>query len=293
MRARRTRSSHLGALALTALTSLLAQGAAAQQQSSPGAGSPSPSAATDIDPKALAVLKAGCAALGAARSLSFTVTDTYEHAARNGQPLYYTVKSEVTLQRPDKLKVVKVGDGVPDEFYYDGKTVMAYVPSENVVAVADASPTIDAMLESAWDYAEVHFPFADALVSNPCDIFDGMKSAFYVGQSQVVGGVTTDMVAIALSDAQGEMWIGAADHLPRMVRTVYRSEPAQARYQTEYSNWRCDAPVDPAVFTSPKAAAAKRIAFQPPSATAAANGAPARPAVRPVMRADSSGGAPR
>lgn len=219
------------------------------------------------------------------------MVDTYEHAARNGQPLYYTVKSDVTLKRPDKLKVVKVGDGVPDEFYYDGKTVMAYVPSEQVVAVADAPPTIDEMLSSAWDYAEIHFPFADALVSNPCDIFDGLKSAFYVGQSQVVGGVTTDIVALSLGDAQGEMWIGASDHLPRMVRTVYRNEPAQARYQTEYSNWRVDAPVDASVFTSPRAMAAKHIAFQPPSATGG-QGEPSRPAIRPVTRRTSVEGKP-
>lgn len=290
MSTRHILSSHSCALTLTGLLAFVAHGAEAQQKPPPGGSLPA--ASSEIAPKAVAVLRAGCAALSAAHTLSFTVVDTYEHAARNGQPLYYTVKSEVTLQRPNKLKVVKVGDGVPDEFYYDGKTVMAYVPSEDVVAVADAPPSIDEMLESAWDKAEIHFPFADALVSNPCDIFDGVKSAFYVGQSHVVGGVTTDIVAISLGDVQGEMWIGADDHLPRMVRTIYLSEPAQARYQTEYSNWQVDVPVDPSVFTSPKAVAAKRIAFQPPSATAAPGEPPPRPSIRPVARPAASGEKP-
>ena len=73
--------------------------------------------------------------------MSFTAVDTYERAARNGQPLYYTDKSQVTLQRPDKLRVIKTGDGIPDEFYYDGKTMAAYVPSADLIAVSDAPPT--------------------------------------------------------------------------------------------------------------------------------------------------------
>ena len=104
----------------------------AQAQRSIGA------ALAKVELKAVAIMKAACGKLSAARTASFTAVDAYEHASRNSQPLYYTVKSEVTLQRPDKLRIMKVGDGIPDEFYYDGKQVMAYVPSQNVVAVADA-----------------------------------------------------------------------------------------------------------------------------------------------------------
>ncbi len=259
-RARPARASRL--VLAAALLALAAQGALAQDKTAAPAAAPA-----RIDPKALAILKASCAALAAARTMSFTATDTYEHAARNGQPLYYTVKDQVTLQRPDKLKVIKVGDGIPDEFYYNGKVVMAYVPSEDLVAVADAPPTVDQMLSSAWDKAETHFPFADVIVSDPCDVFDeGLKSAFYVGQSQVVGGVTTNIIALTTDHAQGEMWIGAEDHLPRLIRTSYPGEPARANYETAYSDWRIGDPVDASAFTSAKAAAAKRIAFQPPSA---------------------------
>jgi hypothetical protein len=256
-------------LALATAFALAAHGAPARAEGGPAqkpAAAPAP-AAVPIDPKAMAILKASCAAMGGAQNMSFTAVDTYQRAARNGQPLYYTVKSDVTLQRPDKLRVIKVGDGVPDEFYYDGKVVMAYTPSQDLVAVADAPPTIDEMLSSAWDFAQIHYPFADVIVSDPCDVFEeGMKSAFYVGQSKVVGGTTTDIIAVATDHAQGELWIGAQDRLPRMIRTSYPSEPARANYQTEYSNWRLGAPVDAATFTSAKAAAAKHIAFQPPAA---------------------------
>ena len=56
------------------------------------------------------------------------------------------------------------GDGPASEFYYDGKTMMAYAPAENLVAVADAPPTIDAALEAAYNKAAIFFPFTDLLV---------------------------------------------------------------------------------------------------------------------------------
>ena len=94
-----------------------------------------------------------------------------------------------------------------------------------------------------------------------------MKSAFYVGQSKVIGGTTTDMVAVAGDDVQVELWIGAEDHLPRLVRVVYPHEPAHALYQTEYSNWHLPDSIDPAAFVPDDATkSANPIPFAPPGA---------------------------
>jgi hypothetical protein len=236
-----------------------------------------------VEPKALNILRAACDKLSGAKSMSFKAVDTYERAARNGQPLYYTVLNRVTLQRPDRLRVIKLGDGIPDEFYYDGKTISVYVPSTDLVAVADAPPTIDQMLDAAWHLGAVYFPFGDVIASKPCAVFDKMTSAFYVGQSVVVGGTKTDMVALAADGVQAELWIGVDDHLPRMVRVVYTNEPAHAHYQTEYSDWKLNTPADATAFRSNKVATAKRIGFTPPGAAppprgaAAAGQAPAQP----------------
>lgn len=230
-----------------------------------------------IEPKAIDVLKSACGTLQAAKAMSFTTVNTYEKAARNGQPLYYSVLNQVTMQRPDKLRVNTPGDGVADEFYYDGKTMMVYVPSADMVAMADAPPTIDAMIDTAWETAAIYFPFADVILSKPCDVFEkeGMNSAFYVGQSHVVGGTTTDMIAVAAENIQAELWIGANDHLPRMVRVVYPHEPAHALYQTEYSDWHVMDSADAGSFTSDKAAHGARIPFHPPGTSLPAHGQPA------------------
>ena len=109
-----------------------------------------------MEPKALAILKATSDRLAAAHTLSFTAVELFENLTRQGAPLGYTAKYEVTLQRPDKLRVLKPADGNATSFYYDGKSMTGYSPAENLLAVADAPPTIDATLEKAYKLAGIY-----------------------------------------------------------------------------------------------------------------------------------------
>ena len=162
--------------------------------------SPAPEATPSLEPKAIEILKAASSRLAAARTLKFNAIHFYESSSRHGHSLAFTTKSEVTLQRPDKLRVIMSADGPASEFYYDGKKMMAYAPAENLVAVADAPPTIDAALENAYHSAAIYFPFADWIVADPYkEMSDGMPLAYYIGQSKVVGGTTTDMERISIT----------------------------------------------------------------------------------------------
>lgn len=232
-----------------------------------GGAAAKPAAKPVLEPKALDLLKAMSDKLAAAKSLSFTALVTYEHPSRIGPALAYTTLSEVLMERPNKLRVITAGDGPASEFYYDGKTVMAYSPAENAVAIAEAPPTMDAMLKAAFDRAAIYFPFTDLIVTDPYkDIADGLVHAFYIGQSKVVGGTTTDMVAYADNDVFVQLWIGAEDKLPRMVRAVYSKDRLRLRNQMELSNWKLNPAAAAEAFTSSKAGAAKRIPFSHPEA---------------------------
>jgi hypothetical protein len=221
-----------------------------------------------LEPKAVELLKAAGERIAAARSMTFTAVVSYESPSRFGHPLVYTVKSEVALQRPDKFRVITPGDGPAQEFYYDGKTMTAFEPAANLVAVTEAPPTIDAMLKKAYDQAAIYFPFTDLIVTDPyrAMINNGLKHAFYIGQSQEVGGTKTDMVAIVDDWVFEQIWIGAEDKLPRRARAVFLADPAMLRHDVELSNWQID-PVIPAdAFASSKAAGATHIKFDRPDA---------------------------
>src|SRR5262245_37840162 len=57
--------------------------------------------APDLEPRAIALLKAASDRLAAAKSLSFTAVELLEQPSRHGHPLAYATRSEVVLQRPN------------------------------------------------------------------------------------------------------------------------------------------------------------------------------------------------
>src|SRR5271166_5311936 len=194
-RAAALNSGGLGRRSTLGLGLLLATGAGALAQdakpSKPAPGkrqSPAPTKMV-LEPRAMDMLKAACARLATAKSMSFTAVASYEYPSQLGPSILYSVRYDVTMQRPDKLRVIIPGDGPASEFYYDSKTMMAYAPAENLVAVADAPPTVDGALKAAYDIADIFYPFTDLLVADPyAAITDGAILAFYIGSSAMVGG---------------------------------------------------------------------------------------------------------
>ena len=150
--------------------------------------------------------------LSGATTLTFTAITTYEAYATTGQPLYYTTQSSVLVKHPDQLRVLTPGDGPASDFYYDGKTMTAFSPKVNLVASAPAPPDLTEMLKAAYDKADIAFPFAPLLAPDPYkNLSIGLTSAFVVGQSHVVGGTITDIVAFTNKNVQGELWVGIYD----------------------------------------------------------------------------------
>ncbi len=234
----------------------------------------------DLEPQAVELLKAVSSRLAGAHTLSFTAVQIFESPSRQGPPLAYAKKTDVTLQRPDRMRVIISGDGPASEFYYNGKTVTAFAPGEKLLAVSDAPPTIDAMLEAVYHSAGVFFTFTDLVVADPYkDMSEGLTLAYHVGQSHVVAGTTTDMVAYVDSGVFIQLWIGSEDKLPRMVRAIFLDDPEHLRSEVEFSNWQLDPAVSPDTFAPPDAAAnAKRIPFADIKTQAAAGTMPsARP----------------
>ncbi len=218
-----------------------------------------------LQPRAIELLKAMSARLAGARSMAFTATITYESPSRLGPPLAYMTRSDVVLQRPNKLRVITPGDGPASEFYLDGEAMSAYAPAENLAAVAKAPASIDAALKAAFENAAIYFPFTDLVIADPyAGMAEGMARAFHVGQSQVVGGTKTEIVAFASAAVFVQVWIGADDKLPRKMRAIYQGDQAQLRHDMELSNWQLDQAVAADAFASDKVAKATKVEFARP-----------------------------
>ena len=249
-----------------------AQTAAAAPASAPAKPAPKKKAAAKpppfkpvIEQRAVDLLQGMSQRLAAARSMSFTAVASYEYPSRLGPPIVYTVRYDVALQRPDHLKVVVPGDGPATEFYWDGKEMVAFAPVENLVAVAAAPATLEGALKQAFDTAAIYFPFTDLLLPDPYGaISPGAVTAFVVGPSAILGGVSTDMIVWANNDVFLQIWLGADDKLPRRIRAQFRADPTRLRHDLELSNWQLDGPLAAETFSMAKARAGMPMAFAVP-----------------------------
>ena len=213
----------------------------------------------------MAILKATGQRLATAHGMSFTALTTYQSPARNGQPLYYATRSDVTMERPDKLRVITPGDGPASDFFYDGHQMIAFAPREGLAAVSPAPPTLVEALRAAFEKAALYFPFAEVIVPDPyAQLSKGLTGAFVIGQSRLVGDTVTDMVALTTERVQAEVWIGVDDGLPRMIRATYPNDPDLLHYEIRFSDWHLNPKVTAADFTSAQALKAPRMPFERP-----------------------------
>ena len=242
-----------------------------------------------IEPRAIDLIKATSGRLAAAKSMSFTAIVDVEYPSKLGPPLAYPVCYDVAMARPDRLRILQSGAGPANEFYYDGKVIVAYAPEANLAAVADAPPTIEGALKFALEKAAIFYPFTDLLLPDPYAVMtDKVLHAFYIGPSGAVGGVPTEAVAWATNDVFFQMWVGTEDKLPRRIRAMFANDPLKLRHDMQLSNWQIDVTHAEGSFASPKAQAAPRMPFAKPVAVPQPAGKAAPKPARPAASAPTA-----
>ena len=141
---------------------------------------------------------------------------TIEAVLPTGQKLQFGQRVAVTVQRPNRMRVERVGELINQTFYYDGKTLSVNLPDEKYYATAQAPPTMEAMLDFARDKLDVIAPGSDLIYKNAFErLTQGLTSAFVVGKA-VIGGVRCDHIAFRNAEVDWQIWIQEGDKpLPR------------------------------------------------------------------------------
>jgi hypothetical protein len=217
-----------------------------------------------LEAQALELVKAMGAKLAQAKTLQFEARSTHEVPGPNDTRVYFTTAAVVSLQRPDKLRVISLGDGPPSAFYATGQEIAAYTPGHRLLAVTAAPGAVEAALKAAYDKGGIYFPFADVLMTDPAKtILEGIKTAYIAGQSKLVGDVTTDIVILGGDDIRAQLWIGASDKLPRKMIVTFTKAPNSPRFETEFDAWQLDRTFHANEFRFDWAGKSQRIEFSP------------------------------
>ncbi len=229
-----------------------AAGAAVTKPTKPPALTPAPK----IDPQAARMLRQMTDYLTGLNGFTVHVDTTMEVVTASGQILDTDKSVDISVMRPDHLRVES---HVPDhdrQFFYDGKTLTIYSPKQNVYTVMDAPPTIDGLIDAARQRG-MQLPLADLIVSDPNpSLMKDTLSVIYVGQS-LVGSCLTNQLAFQRKGLEWQIWIeDCPNPLPRRVAIVDKQVPGSPRFIATMSDWNVNPALDAGffVFTPPEGA---------------------------------------
>jgi hypothetical protein len=221
------------------------------------------------------------ATLASAKTMRFEIRNLRPMKVAGGDWITLVGAETVMREGKDKLFVETGGDLYPFRFYFDGKTVTAFAPKDNVYARKDAPGTIDEVLDRAAKKGEVAFAFADLVSSDPyASMTKGIQSAIVVGTS-TIDGVETQHLAVHGKEMDWEIWIGTKDRLPRMVTLTDVGDARKPTQTLLLSDWALVESLPADAFRLDAPADAIQVPFRDPRQMAAAR-RPAAPARRPA-----------
>jgi hypothetical protein len=220
----------------------------------------------DLDPDALAILKATVASITGAKTFSFKVRVTRDRQATNNQLITYFNEDTVTVSRPDKLRIDVDGEHHDVQFFFDGKQATLFQPEQKLYASQSAPSTIDALI-GTLETRGISFPINDLLRSTPYDTFvEGLQSAYVIGRVNI-SDKTFIHLAFTESSADWQMWVEPGDKpLPRAIVIVYKTESGMPRVAMDFAQWDLDAHPQPEMFSFVKPEGAHEIQMLPTKA---------------------------
>lgn len=241
-------------LAIT-LIALLAPFALAQPQ-------PQPATRPAIDPQAKAIIERSSQLLASTKQFIFSAHTTSERLLRDGQKVQLAQNERITVQRPNKLAAIVVGDRENFRFWYDGSVVGLYNVREKLVSTTDAPNTIDATLDALATKHGMSLPLSDLVMSDPHKAMcEHVQSALYLGTGYVFDAVCHHL-AFRQDGIDWELWVDAGERaVPRKLVIHYRDEPQAPEYTAFLTEWDLAPKLPDDAFASPAPKDAKSVPF--------------------------------
>ncbi len=223
---------------------------------------PARAQAPGVDPAATKILKRTTDYLGSLKQFSVHTQNTLEDLLDSGQRIDLDVSANVIISRPNKLRAERKGDVISQTFYYNGKTLTLYNPTDKVYATEPAPGTIEGTLDYARESLGLIVPAADLVYRNAYSLLMQEVTLAKVVDKAVIGGVKCDHLLFSRPGVDFQVWVAdTGKPLPYKYVVTDTGTPARLSVVTVMSNWNVAPAVADAQFTFVPPQGAKKIIF--------------------------------
>jgi hypothetical protein len=225
-----------------------------------------------VDPAAVQILKRMTDYLNGLQQFSVNTHSIIEEMHVSGHRVDYDLSASVTVKRPNKLRAVRTGELMDQRFFYDGKTLTLYNPTQKVYATKEAGDTIEKMITFARETVGILLPSADLLYRNAFPLLmQDVTLAVAVGKP-VINGVKYDHVLFSRPGVDFQIWITEGKQpWPARYIVTETGTPALLSISTVLRDWNIAPAVDDARFSFVPPKGAKAISFKQLEKTGGSN----------------------
>jgi hypothetical protein len=213
-----------------------------------------------IEPAADRMLREMTDYLAGLKSFKVQATSIDQVVLASGQKIQLASESQVSVQRPNRLRSEQLGAGNGLGFFYDGKTMTLACRPQNSYATEPAPPTIDATVDKMRKDFRIDAPGADLLYSKPYDILtEQVKGGRYIGR-ETLEGVPVNHLAFEGEEVDWQIWIQVGNQpLPMRFVVTTKTMKGQPEFTVQLSHWEPMAKITEATFQFPAVAGAKQV----------------------------------
>jgi hypothetical protein len=207
-------------------------------------GSASMAVARADETQAKSLVKAMSDYLGMQKAISFDYDTNLEIVSPQQQKIGLASSGALVLNRPDKLRVTRMGGFANAEMVFDGKTLTLLGKNANLYAQIEAPGTIDQLVDVLRDKYHRPVPGADLLMSDPYNELMPLVEDVKDLGSGVIRGVECDHLAFRTREVDWQIWIAQGSR-PYPCRYVITSKvvAGSPEYTLDVRGWKAGAEV--------------------------------------------------
>jgi len=217
-----------------------------------------------LDPAATKILKRMTDYTGGLKQFSVRTQSTFEDVLDSGHRVDFDVSASVIVSRPNKIRAERKGELVDQVFYYDGKTVTLYNPTDKVYATVPAPGTFEEMFKFMDESLGIFIPVSDLVYRDAFPLLmQDVTLAKVVGKA-FIGGVKCDHLLFSRPGVDFQVWVPDSGRpLPRKYVVTDTGTPELLSVTAVMSDWNLAPAVADVLFTFVPPKGAKAVNFMP------------------------------
>jgi hypothetical protein len=220
----------------------------------------------------MAVITRMLDALGVVPSLHVRVEEEYDVVRESGDTLSFGRVSDVTLRRPDRLRIEVTEDGGAQRVVSaDGRHLVLLDRSENWFAAAERASDLDGALAFLQDDVGVELAMAPLFASRIRSLLLEDVTAASLVARKTLDGEELDHVALRYGDVGLQLWVPVAGYaLPRRLTLSFDGTRGSPRLRADFRDWDLEPHVPDATFAFDAPEGVRAVPFALPKPTDAA-----------------------